>query len=371
MISGDNDDFSFSPVNTYLRNPLRILNHMTLIALKLKQGRKWSLVSADNGKDKDKHLLVMDVLSKLAANTIEIPEALNEITIINDCSGARNDIEFSLLECYPTGLLEFHVTDRCDLDCIDCHYRNKVNATIPFNNIAQIARRLKPAAITITGGGEPTVYADKGKHLSDVVFEVRHILPETKLGLINNNTFIPRGEWANEIEWQRSSLDAASAETYFKIKRKDLFDTVVRNIKKLLLETSIPHVGVGFLFRKENAHDIHIFLCYWHRWLSAQTAKIQQRFNIQFRPISPAIDDILSMKTIDSFPDKITIETVEAQVELTHKNMENDASFAEFVRNRTNFNTCFCSQADSRGLFVHHPVSFQRLFSQSFPCKWR
>ena len=103
--------------------------------------------------------------------------------------------------------------------------------TIPFSLVSNALKQLAPKAITITGGGEPNVYSSEGNKFPALVAEIRKALPKAGLGLINNNSHIPSGEWTAEFEWQRTSIDAATAETFFAIKGRPLFETVIENVK--------------------------------------------------------------------------------------------------------------------------------------------
>lgn len=357
-LSVDTGKAHHSPVSR-LRNPRRVLNHMDLIQRKLNIGRRWGLVSTVKGEPAP----ATEFLADLCEGPSSLRRVLHEIAAR---SGIGTDVLCDdLLNCYPTGLLEFHPTDVCDLDCVDCHYRNKGNATVRFSHVADALRKLAPQAITITGGGEPNVYRSEGKKFPALVAEIKKTLPSASLGLINNNSHVPPGDWTEAFEWQRTSIDAATAETFLAIKRRPLFETVVDNVKLLLNKSVIPYVGVGFLFRRENAHEIALFLNQWYDWSVGQPARIQRRFNIQFRPISSDIQDMQSLaRSGASYPDDATHATLRGQVVQVQHQIASSPSFGTFVDRHTNFASYFGTERSlDSSLFTHSTKPFDHCYN--------
>ena len=267
-----------------------------------------------------------------------------------------------LLSCYPTGLLEFHPTDVCDLDCVECHYRAKGDDTFPFKEVASGVQRLPPRAITIRGGGEPNLYFSGGQDFFQLLLSIKGALPGVHLGLINNNTYLPPGAWPKLLAWQRSSIDAATPDTYVALKRRPLFETAVKNVQRFLCETAIPHVGVGFLFRRESAHELFLFLNNWFDWISGEAASLQRRFNIQFRSISPGIEELAELRASGKpYPDRATLETLSEHTARVRRRMYVDPPFAAFIAQHTNFESSFASCDSS--LFLHSPKSFEHCYN--------
>ncbi|MDD5456960.1 MAG: hypothetical protein PHV30_08005 [Candidatus Margulisbacteria bacterium] len=326
-----------SPVNTLLRNPLRVLNHMELIDDKLSIGSKYDLLSSgDNSKRFETNMQILDALQRYDIN---IQETLAEL-VRTSRGTSLEEFKQRLMRAYTTGVLEFHITDKCDLDCIECHYRDKSNETIPFGYIAPLLSRLQPKAIIVTGGGEPNVYQNEGKNLNDVICEIKRILPKVSLGLINNNTRLVKGPWTKYINWQRSSLDCSNAETYLLLKRRPRYDAVVSNVKELLLKTDIPYVGVGFLYRRENISEISDFLKGWFEWTVTQSEAVKKKFNIQFRPIAPGIDNVAMIRAgLCSLVPEETQGKLEQQVAEVLNAAKKEKNYANFLDFNTNFQT--------------------------------
>jgi hypothetical protein len=310
---------------------------MDLINDKRAIGMSLGLISTPSVITKDSNVEGnMRMLGNLINGDVSTRQVLN--TIADQSSLEMQEVIRRLLRVYQTGQVEFHITDACDLDCVECHYRNKGNVTVPFSQIESILRRLNPKAITITGGGEPNVYSSEGKNFNDVVFEIRRVLPTAVLGLINNNTNLVKGDWTKHIQWQRSSVDTSNAKTYFDIKRRHKYEQVVANVRSLLTDSPIPYVGIGFLYRPENVREITDFLKLWYGWFQKQPTSIQDRFNVQFRPIAAPIEEVAEVrKGIKSFVSGDVQSVFNSQIERVLNETQSDDGFAKFIRVNTNF----------------------------------
>jgi hypothetical protein len=224
----------------------RVLNHLPLIQRKLAVGRRWRLIDqSDHASPQGRR--AQDIAEALQKGDIAPDESLNMVAEF--AGGSPDQLIVDLENVYATGLLEFHPTDACNLDCIDCWY-GRSRATIPFEAVSSVVTTLRPAAITVTGGGEPTMYNSQGKGINELTHLLRGIAPAAQLGMINNNVYLPSGDWPDHYAWQRTSIDAASAQVYERVKRRDFFKEVVANTKHLLLRSRIGHVGIGFLYRR-------------------------------------------------------------------------------------------------------------------------
>ncbi|MBF0552982.1 MAG: hypothetical protein HQK96_00325 [Nitrospirae bacterium] len=354
-------DYVTSPVNNILRNPLRVLNHLYLINRKLQIAGKWSLIWNEDSLNKgSKPIKVRDIVLDLKENKIDVQSALNGIEKINDTEDS--DIYHDLLDCYTTGLLEFHPTDKCDLSCIECHYRGKKDDTIPFSQASRLLKGLSPKAITVTGGGEPNVYRSETRNLNDLILEIKQVLPDTNIGLINNNTYIPPGDWTKHIDWQRSSIDASSQDTYLKLKGVDKFNNVIENVKILLHNTNIPFVGIGFLYRKENAHEISHFLESWFTLFRNEPEELKRRFNIQFRPIPPSIESIKSKVKVDDLTNKLQ-NILNREINYVMALSDKDVNFKAFIFNNTNFSSLLSNRDNVNIPYLHAPSQFKNCYN--------
>ncbi len=342
-----------SSVNQILRNPYRVFNHIDLIKGKITIGQRWGLIQQDLTKASEplaamqsffeKELCLADVFGLIATANGRSADAL-----IGDMESV-----------YATGQVELHITDLCDLDCINCHYKHKSGATIAFDILPTMLASLAPRALTITGGGEPNCYSCHGKTLNDVVLLVHRVLPNTQIGLINNNTRLLPGSWYDHLAWQRTSVDAATPQTYRLIKQIDLYDQVVQNVELLLLSKRVPHVGVGFLYRPENVGEIAEFLDGWFFRFQRLPPDVQQRFNIQFRPIAPPIQQAAAVTVGANYLPTQVVSILRKQVQEVALRAQHDEMFARFLDSFTNFG----SIPIDRDPFAHVPSQFTKCYN--------
>lgn len=344
-----------SNVNQILRNPYRVFNHADLIKRKTEIGRRWRLVQR-NGNERNATLAA---LSSLCSEKLSLDDALDAIAADNKRS--VEELIADMKAVYVTGQVELHITDRCDLDCIDCHYPHRSGSTIAFDKLPGLMANLAPRAVTITGGGEPNVYSSQLKKLDDVILLLRDILPTVQIGLINNNTRIPPGTWMHHLAWQRTSVDAANAETYQRIKRADRYAQVVANVEHLLMRTSVAHVGLGFLYRTENVGEISEFVDGWYGRYLKLPPSAQARFNIQFRPIAPPIEHAKEMRAGADYLPSNTLAVLRAQVNEVEERARHDDAFADFLKTSTNFvSLAAASHGDP---FVHTKFDFSHCYN--------
>lgn len=347
-----------SAVNDILRNPYRVFNHQDLISEKLATGKKWGLVGDDSNKTM--HLQVFKQLEQLVGGKADVSHIICQISEIAGKPVA--DLQADLLKVYKTGLLELHITDRCDLNCIDCYYDHKTGATIEFDAVRAIVELQKPKAVTITGGGEPNVYRSGANDMGDVIEMISTAVPGISVGIINNNTRIVAGSWPRLVQWQRSSVDAGSAQTYLKIKGVDAYETVNNNVKDLLLKADIPYVGVGYLLRSENVHEVSSFLTSWYQWLWQQTDEVQAKFNVQFRTIAPSVNKMEEYRSKKSFLSTETIVAFKAEMQSIQKQAIEDPEFDLFLKSVTNFYS-YLPLINSDDPFIHEPKAFKRCYN--------
>ncbi|MCL2477653.1 hypothetical protein [Candidatus Bathycorpusculum sp.] len=333
-------------VNNFLRNKNCVINHIPLAKEKIHIIKKLGIT-----QDNQHWLEIKCMLEKLHFGEISVKSALETLSAISGMP--LEEIKSDLLFCYQTGLLECHITDVCNLTCIHCHYRKKQNATLPFSALQEYIETLCPKAITVTGGGEPNCYKSQGKTHNDVTALFKSIDPDMELGLINNNTFIPEGDWYNRYDWQRTSVDAINREQYKYIKGVDMYDACIHNIEHFL-DSDISFVGIGFLFRDENIESIPIFLQDWFKRYLSMSKSAQEKFNIQFRPIAPDIDIV---EHYDSGSmDKRMAQTVQD----VNKLAVNIPGFDLFLREKTNFHHIDNS---SGSYFLHTPKPFANCYN--------
>jgi MoaA/NifB/PqqE/SkfB family radical SAM enzyme len=105
------------------------------------------------------------------------------------------------------------------------------------------------------------------------------------------------------MKWVYVSLDAATRETYRRIKGADLFDNVVSNIS--LLEGGKAKVGVGFLVSRENVDE------------AVEFVKICQGLNVDYLQFRPVVVEGLSREWLKEVMDCLKlVESMDPRVKI-------------------------------------------------------
>jgi len=177
------------------------------------------------------------------------------------------------------------------LNCFYCTYRwavhglKKEEKFYPFDKLDRIVV-LKPRAIVISGGGEPTLYRDSNKDFNDLVCHLAENIPGVRIGLTTNGAYVPPGDYIKYIEWVRVSLDASNEKT-FKMLKDGSYDNRISVILQYL-ESPIKYVGVGFLYNRFNISEIPEVIRNIYDIVSYELGeKYIEKLNIQFRPTCP------------------------------------------------------------------------------------
>ncbi len=230
------------------------------------------------------------------------------------------------------GHIELQLTDKCCLDCPNCHFRGLGDKEIPFEALDNIGRFIKPKAITIAGGGEPTVYPSFDKAVSKLAK-----IPGVKIGLITNGVIIPDGLWRKCIDWVRVSVysvedgkySGRSAEVYWKV-----LDNIEFYLKHCV---EIPHVGIHFLFYRKNMSDVvpfikEVYLRY------KNDSRAFERMHLQFKPAflmsyPTQLTQKLHEENVTFLPDKEQLITLLANLKDEFKKCE---GLEYFLRRKSN-----------------------------------
>jgi len=150
--------------------------------------------------------------------------------------------------------VEFDLAGVCNLSCRHCRFGGRQDGAVMAETDARIILDELYAggtnAVTLSGGGEPTMnprFAAIAQYAHAVGLAVG-----VYTNGINRQALIDAAPWC---EWIYVSLDAASAESYARVKGADRFDNVCGTIVELSKRTRT--LGVGFLLSDENLR--HVF----------------------------------------------------------------------------------------------------------------
>lgn len=230
------------------------------------------------------------------------------------------------------GHIELQLTDKCILNCPNCHFREIGECEFSFEWLDNIVNFIKPKAITIAGGGEPTIYP----RFNDAVLKLAKI-PRVKLGLITNGVIVPKGLWVKYITWVRVSVYSIEKGKYAG-RKPELFDKVINNVQWYLRNTSIPNIGIHFLFYSSNISNVVSFAKYIYSRFKEDKQNFS-KIHIQFKPafiiarptqLTPAIHE----ENIKLLPDCNQIRIVLAEFK---KEFHNDLNFKVFLEKQSNY----------------------------------
>lgn len=192
---------------------------------------------------------------------------------MNDFLGAQKVLSHPerYAEWYKSGDTSAPVSVKLDLTNVCCHncpgcidgalHRSKDK--LDFDRLAQLLAEFKSIGvkgISITGGGEPTLYG-KFKEVVDVAYE-----NGLEIGLLTNGQILKDLDlWklVQKCAWIRISLDAYNAETYKKShgSKADL-DKTMCGIKDLVAQRRVTGsqctIGTGYLTNQYIEMDRHV-----------------------------------------------------------------------------------------------------------------
>lgn len=156
--------------------------------------------------------------------------------------------------------LQVEITNKCNLRCLSCHrdllYPN--TTTMSFENFVKVFNNVRPFKINISGLGEPFLNPD--------VFKIANYAKKcgSSVNCATNFTVV-----SNKIEQildsgidqLKISIDAASRETFLRIRKKDLYNVLVENIRqlnKMKEKRGVDKPGLRFNFalQKNNIDEL-------------------------------------------------------------------------------------------------------------------
>lgn len=283
-------------------------------------------------------------------NTIE--ELRNNNKVLNHLQLIKSKESYQPeLNEQKIGMIELHLTDKCDLNCIYCSYGANIKSPsreycdFPFQGLEHIVKA-KPKAIVLAGGGEPTLYNESHRDINDVIRYLKE--HEISVGLITNGAKLVDCDLLGEDDWIRVSLDADTAVTFNQLKNGD-FDKRIETIISYA-KSSCKVVGIGYLYNRFSLDKIpHFIKSMYDMALEDLGGEYLNKINLQFRPTCPVDScDCPSMNYEGRLlltPDKYLWweETKEAIHDEVDRLCE-DSCFSDFVREQTNFYQIFEKQ---------------------------
>lgn len=166
----------------------------------------------------------------------------------------------------PYKLFQIEPSLECNLECVMCPWSGlrPDEAQMSWGTFTRIAEYFHLAqGVDLTGGGEPTIHP----RLPDMVRAAKEAGCE--VGFSTNGTLLDPGLAEALVslgqDWISFSVDAATPQTYERIRQGAEFETVMRNIETLrdvknARRSKAPKMMMVFVMMHENFHELPIYV---------------------------------------------------------------------------------------------------------------
>jgi sulfatase maturation enzyme AslB (radical SAM superfamily) len=318
------------------RSPLKILNHVDLTVDHEDIEKRLGLHGSTPGAilQRNKAIVLKHAAMTRNIRGLSVDRTLFDLTRDETEVPMARELLRRYLQCAQ---VEFHPSDICNEACRGCTYGHDEAAhkppavCFPYYRLYELAK-LQPRAMTIVGGGEPLLYKDGTKGFADLMNSLRNQLPLCRFGLITNGTLIPPGGWFHHFDWVRFSVDAASPQTYAKVRGRNLFHLVVRNFFAILDGSEIPQVNIGFVFSRENIGEAPDAAHFFYEQVRSHRPEALDRLHIEYRPLRKDSKD----EGRTDFPEAVTEQDIAACFSRFTDLARDDKPFQKFLGSQTN-----------------------------------
>lgn len=266
------------------------------------------------------------------------PVARKNLAIINNTGGCEEDnsqLEFPLIDIY--------VNDACNLRCEFCPTVFGKN-NLSLEAIPLIAS-LNPRVITLTGGGEPSIYRYNNAQIHDFVMAIRCEMGNIPLGMMTNGVNKMTEGAINELEWMRVSLNASTQDSYEDIHKRDKFFLALSNVVAYL-KMGVKKLGIGFVYTPRTAGAITEFANVIADYVLPHVGEEERKkLTLQFRPV---VDKNYDRYTIDADLQKKLLVSMDKMPARARKLLEMQSNIQEVLGNecftlRGYFRMCYVS----------------------------
>ena len=158
-----------------------------------------------------------------------------------------------------------HLLRPCNQQCIMCLPEGKFPAEVlPYERFLSLFEQIEPVAEHITLiGGEPLMYPQIGEVLDLLAQHPIAVTMNTNATLLSPK-LIPRLQRLHELHL-KCSIDAATRETYLRVRGKDTFERVSRNVRAfsdaIAHDPSMKLIFV-FVVMRENLDEVLPYIDY-------------------------------------------------------------------------------------------------------------
>jgi MoaA/NifB/PqqE/SkfB family radical SAM enzyme len=166
----------------------------------------------------------------------------------------------------PYRLFQVEPSLECNLECVMCPWAELHSGAghMAWDTFTRIAAYFHLAQeVDLTGGGEPATHP----RLADMVRAAKEA--GCQVGFSTNGTLLDPGLSGTLVslgqDWISFSVDAATAETYERIRQGAEFEAVMRNIEalrdiKAARHSKVPKMMLVFVMMRENFHELPAYV---------------------------------------------------------------------------------------------------------------
>jgi radical SAM protein with 4Fe4S-binding SPASM domain len=188
-----------------------------------------------------------------------------------DFNKTQNYSETEFIPDFPI-TISLELVNRCNLDCIMCYkeHHTKPLAKLSIDTIKKILEECKKNKMPsiILGLASETLVYNKVCETLDLIKEanILDVFFGTNGVLLNDE--IIESIIKNKVSRVEISLDAATPETYEKVRGHDFLETIEKNIEKLLdykkkHNNKLPMIRLCFVVMDINKHEVQQFIDKW------------------------------------------------------------------------------------------------------------
>lgn len=160
--------------------------------------------------------------------------------------------------------IQIETVNNCNLRCLSCSRSDVVSnpKIMPYENFVRIIDEIKPIYITLSGLGENLLNPELCRMIRYCA-EKNIFVSSITNGVILDRYYDKLSDAG--LELLSVSLDATDRQTYYNIRRFDVYDAVLRNVRlltgyKKTHHLSKPRVRASFCIQRHNIEEISGFL---------------------------------------------------------------------------------------------------------------
>ena len=157
----------------------------------------------------------------------------------------------------PPIVISIDTCSHCNFSCPHCNavkaMNNKMMTVDTMKKIVSVLKEWKTEAVCFSGGGEPLMNPNAHVLLS-MLYDNK-----IKVGIVTNGSFLHKYKnYSHMFEWMGISVDAATKETFAKMKgvKEGVFLKILKNIEDLC-KAHTTEAGFKFLVHPNNYTEIY------------------------------------------------------------------------------------------------------------------